>query len=501
MQRFLLALVVILLVAAGLGLWLLSKPLEPPSQTAAVSQPETVSAPIERRPRAEPLERSAADTPEESEVPAAERESAVPTRSAAERQVATHVRGNIFSSDRGPLGGARARALLHVGDLWEELGAAQSSADGIYRIDTPLLAGLGDMAPGPEVWVHISAPGHQDLTLRANRDPRTPDSWQASGRLLTGASLVGRVVDSGGEPVMDAEVNFEAMFDTGTATAPIGRRGPRPVRTGADGRFRIGVPTAHIIRVDARHGAQGFAVRPLDLKEPSSDHDVGDLQLGARQILRGVVHYPNGAPARGLRLVAQRIRDPRDRSGQGLGEQSSSSMSPQSSRSGPFLSRSRTDNEGRFEFLDLEQGSYTITEQDENIPGLLMRSKTGPRKSWGRPSEGGPFPVGSIDLNLLCEARRVGIVLRSEAERAGLKLAGLALIPSADQDKNLERLPVPGGAAFSTDEIIWFRLQPHITAAIVAWAPGRGSDRDGLVLHDLGPAAGPGEEVVELVVE
>jgi hypothetical protein len=491
MQRLGLLAVILLLVAGGAALWLVSTPSDTTSRPVVdpVASPETTRTPVvETAPRtSEPAESVPEASPTEIDSRASER-SSVSTAPIYQ----SWLRGNVYSGNAGGIGGARVRAALKLGDTWQEVASGTTNQDGTYALEADALSGMDEVLPGPEIWVYFQADGHQDSSQRAVRDTRNKGTWQASARLLPGACLVGRVVDATGAPVAAAEVNYEIVAEANGLPTPTLRLGPKPQRSDEHGQFRLGVPEGHISKVIARKLSRGYVESAIDQDVKQADVQVGDLALHALEHLSGRVVYPDGKPARGLGLLAQQTIDltqPRP--------------SPDLARGGSaqpltrWSSRTRTGEDGHFAFDDLQPGAYSIIEQDLDVIGVPQRGAGPLRQTWGATEPGTPIHTGRSDVELVTEATRFELEVVRSADPASQGKAWVAIVPKAQLEATLTRVPPPTGSIVSLGQKVWFRTGPQAEVVVIGWECGKGGDRGALATQAI-TAPQSGEQSVRL---
>jgi hypothetical protein len=250
----------------------------------------------------------------------------------------------------GPVTGAVEIRIEREGD--EERLATGAVVDGAFALDLPALAERPEfLRKGASVFAVVVAPGHlpgrcEGLAL----DERAPGDLRLDVTLERGASIRGRVVDEAGRGVPGAEVWLS----------------PNAVDVRADadqeGRFALPLRAAGAYWLCARKGDLGVAAEgPLQL--PLADHEAKDLVLRGPGILKGVVVYPDGTPARELDLnaVPERLREttissypdsPFDAAAEGA--------APDGLRWGWTV----TDGQGRFLIRGLRAGAYFFLEDD-----------------------------------------------------------------------------------------------------------------------------------------
>ncbi len=489
MQRLALLLVLLAACAIGLFLWLSSDPgrVDPIDigSTPRVASPARVDEEVER----------ASDGLAESQPERASTEPAEAQRSTVATNPAgtAWIKGNVYSGNKRGLGGATVLGWLKLGDDWQQVATGETRADGTYSVEARGLAGLDEILPGPEIWLQFSAEGHQDASQRAVRDPKARGTWQASARLLEGASLVGRVVDRTGAPVPDAEVNYDLQVEVTGLNVPTSRRGPKPVRADAEGRYRLGVPPGLVKKIVARKLGRGYVERVLEIQVTTEDVALDDLVIGSLERIAGRVVYPDGRPARGLSLVAQQTIDisigskPAD-----MGRAPGGAPIVQN-----WTSRTRTGEDGGFSFEDLLPGSYTIIEQDLDVIGIPQRGGNPMRQTWGKPGQGVAIQTGRTDLLLETLAVRFGVeVVRAGApEQDGV--AWVAILAESQVESTMAKLPPATGSVVRLGRRIWFRAAPESQVTILAWECGKGSEQEAMASREVRGTM-PGEELVRI---
>jgi uncharacterized GH25 family protein len=121
-------------------------------------------------------------------------------------------------------------------------------------------------------------------------------------------SLTGRIVDSAGKPVPEAEVRLQPSSNDQQMGIPTPDKELR-VTSDADGRFRF--PHLDAGHRDLRIERKGFApVVRRDLQVAEQPLDLGDLRLTPEAVFEGRVTDERGKPVEGASVFAGRFDDP-----------------------------------------------------------------------------------------------------------------------------------------------------------------------------------------------
>lgn len=227
------------------------------------------------------------------------------------------VRGTVFGADGSGLAGAGLEAFLVRGEETEPLGTTTAGEEGTYQLDLSQLAEftLLERLPG-QLELRAFAPGHLP---RAKRTPLPDGSAPLDPVAIAlhgGVLITGRVLDATGQPLSGAPVLV------GAAPAPNGGQlmGPEAeleamvrglrskpsVVTGADGSYRLGATSAGRLQVSVDDEALG-AAQALVETNGTGWIQVPDIVLETKSVLAGVLQYPDGAPAAGVKFRVARI--------------------------------------------------------------------------------------------------------------------------------------------------------------------------------------------------
>jgi protocatechuate 3,4-dioxygenase beta subunit/5-hydroxyisourate hydrolase-like protein (transthyretin family) len=166
-----------------------------------------------------------------------------------------------------------------------------------------------------------------------------------------GANVIGRLLTEDGEPIREAALSLEIKrVEFGQL-----KDERRSSKSGPDGRFKFaGIATGSTLVLRAT------PLTTLELKTPpaklsESGHDFGTLVPERGALIRGVITTARGAPAAGVRVVAERAR--REEAFAFLGN----TMEPTNSSQRAAMS----DAEGRFCIQGLPQGAMRVSARED----------------------------------------------------------------------------------------------------------------------------------------
>ncbi len=273
--------------------------------------------------------------------------------------------------------GSRVDVLLHLGDQKKRVATGQVT-NHAFALELPQIDSLAAVQKlTARVIVKVFAGGFLPAVTEAIgiRD-REPGDLRFKLTLVPGGTVMGRVLDSSGQPVEDAGVWLSPdATDTDEWTD-------------ADGFYAIAVKDPSATSVCASHESKGTgAILSLDLSVNRAV-TAPDIMLGGPGVLSGIVVYPNGRPAAGMQIRAKsadttkeewmrgRRFDPRKDPNAALG-----------------LTRGsvKTGVDGRFRFEGLRVGRYTL-----------------PTEGSGRVHETG------VDVRIVTTHRRIRVHIRDE---------------------------------------------------------------------------------------
>lgn len=153
-------------------------------------------------------------------------------------------------------------------------------------------------------------------------------------RLVTGASLSGRITDEGGNNVPDAEIRVQLQSFAASFGEEVDSYG---ARSDAEGRYRIDnlAPGNYSMRVEA-DGYGGMYAPALNISgvEPMTK----DVVLALAHMIGGMVRTPEGLPIEGVEVQVWSMSD----------------------RTNQSRSSVRTDAQGKFLVQDVTKGTYLI---------------------------------------------------------------------------------------------------------------------------------------------
>ncbi|MCB9907411.1 MAG: hypothetical protein H6830_06820 [Planctomycetes bacterium] len=253
--------------------------------------------------------------------------------------------------------------LDHAGGLLDKpIYSGTTDERGTSEILLPEQA-IGTDAKGqPEVLLRIAEPGMQQRYARWNAGPNETSPPTLTVQLIRGATAVGRLLDSQGNPAR-ARLYVEA-------SAPL--HGLRRVRNAPQaednipGWFSIHFTKEQRVDIVAEAEGQGTAALlgvELTLDSPPSNLS---LRLGGPGVIRGVVQSAQGAPQMGLVVMLERRVEVGLDSTQAL-TWAGTNWHPDSP--GLLHAVAQTDRQGRFEVLGLAAGSYdlSVLRRDSNL--------------------------------------------------------------------------------------------------------------------------------------
>lgn len=214
---------------------------------------------------------------------------------------------------------------------------------------------VANVPRGTELLFEIAAPKYATLRSRPIAIDSDMPTQEYTFQLEAESLVKGRVVDSkthGG--VAGVKISFQSAEDGGRFGGPGGRGGPGgwrerntvpSVTSGADGRFEAtGVPSgAWTLNFEPPADAPYSAVTRQIVAETAGTVDLGDVELGAGSILRGiVVRVPANKGVSGVQVSLGADRD----------ESRQSAV---------------TDSAGKFVFEGLRNGSYSVRVREHDI--------------------------------------------------------------------------------------------------------------------------------------
>jgi len=206
-------------------------------------------------------------------------------------------------------------------------------------------------------------------------------------------------------------------------------------------------------QISAFHEGKGVSdVFKLDL-QTEQDSETPDLVLRGAGIIKGVVLYPNGKPATGIKLVASSFQEKRQ-------SYNSNEFHPISSeyigRKGLFCGVTETDKKGLFCFYGLEAGRYSI-DYYSSKEALNCNQKH--------------YKTGTTDASLVIQIYRVRLRVLDEK---GLGIPGAKYTYSFNEEnmsnKRNSTINAEDGIAFIN--VSYIKPVPENCMNIEAWAPG-----------------------------
>jgi len=337
-----------------------------------------------------------------------------------------------FTFDKGP-------------EIWRT--NALVEADGSY---SALLTGLANLTPSTRSTVKLSgiarAPNHYcNDWLYADLPTYKHEKSKTTLNLILDANstLKGRVLLADGKPCIGASVYLRS----------IKTRMKRSCQTNEDGCFVIPISMSGEFHISAIHEGKGVSdVFKLDL-QTGQDSETPDLVLRGSGVIKGVVLYPNGKPAAGIKLVASSTQEQRQ-------SYNSNEFHPISNeyieKTGLFYGVTETDKEGRFCFYGLETGHYSIDYY--SLKGALASKRQ-------------LYETGTIDASLVIQIYRVRLRVLDEK---GIGIPGAKYSYSFNEknmsNKRNRTINAEDGIAFIN--VSHIKPVPENCMNIEAWAPG-----------------------------
>jgi RNA polymerase sigma factor (sigma-70 family) len=273
------------------------------------------------------------------------------------------VSGRVLDPAGKPAAGAQV-AVVMVG-LYEpgaegkaadlnRLQEAKADDDGRFRLRAARPAGVRD----PMTWVVAAAPG---FGFGWSYVPGGEATADVAIRLRPERTLRGRVLDVEGQPVAGARVHVARADLPGEASYVNGASNevawPKPVTTGADGRFTLrGVGRDVAVMLDVTH--EHFAPETLDVEagDKARADDIPVVLTPARTLSGRVFAAETGKPVAGVRLHFQGYARDFSRASGGV--------------------MARTDEEGRFSVRPYRSEAYaTYVEPPSGRPYLGVQRR------------------------------------------------------------------------------------------------------------------------------
>lgn len=246
-----------------------------------------------------------------------------------ELEPGVRLRGKVTDVATGlPIAGAR------IGENWTLDKLVRSKDDGTYE-----MRGYGQ-AGAPTVT--CLADGYARTALQRPAVLADPTTMDFS--VVRGVPVHGRILTPDGKPQAGVYVAVVGVHDREIAWLPM--------RTGVDGWFRIDSLDRRgdgflLVRCD------GFASAVYGLPRAEDGIKVGDLQLQAAQVVRGVVRDRDGRPVPNARVLLNGRNADHDRLAAGMGNWSRVDL---------YLAERvvRADGNGNFAFGDVPVGKYLL---------------------------------------------------------------------------------------------------------------------------------------------
>jgi protocatechuate 3,4-dioxygenase beta subunit len=242
---------------------------------------------------------------------------------------------------------------------------SRSEAESAARAPSPApgsagAESLGTEYSGASIVARIEADGFQPLVLSTPLDRAASRHVVFDARLPEGATVRGRAVGSGGQPVPHATV---ALSIANSVSGPGGLRLLVEGEADGDGRFALGFTATAKLVLSLRADGVGIHSREIDV-ETRRDRDLGDVVLAGGPPLAGIVLHLDGTPAQELELWA--IEG--SLAFQSDGFETAVRRAREVERdAGLSWSRALTDSKGRFEFRGLRPDHYAIKTLDPTV--------------------------------------------------------------------------------------------------------------------------------------
>lgn len=334
----------------------------PPPAAQPNVAPAAGAAQSADHPAAQPSGRTAAADPAALDAPRS------PAPSAIE---GWRAQGSVrAAAGSAPIAGARIDLWLrHTDGSSSPLGRATSAADGAFALGLDRLTQVdAAQLANARVEGRIEAAGFQPFAVSVPLSSAVAQRVALDARLVDGAAVRGRAVDSAGKPVPRA---------TAAISIADGRSGPggltlvTEAEADGDGLFALGFPAAGKLFLTVRADGVGVHSREIEV-EARRDRDVGDVVLKGGPPLAGVVLYADDTPAPLLELWALE--------GETAFKPDAFESAVRRTReverddAGLSWSRTFTDAEGRFAFHGLRPDHFSLKAAD---PAIVIEPRQG----------------------------------------------------------------------------------------------------------------------------
>ncbi len=241
------------------------------------------------------------------------------------------LRGRVVdASRREPIAGARVSTDAHLER------AAVCDSDGRFT-----LAGIAPLEPA-KIWIGAEGFATRSRTI----GPLSNSPMDCEFELASGEGVVGRVLDSKGEPVALATVI--ATSDVGSGAA---HESDRVIgTTEIDGSFEL-VGLMRDVPHELVIAAHGFATLTRSFASAKTRLDLGEMRLDPAGRIDGSLVDAHGAPVADAELFVFAL---------GPIGTTFERADPRLFATGRAWSRARSDSRGRFEFDDLASGAWFV---------------------------------------------------------------------------------------------------------------------------------------------